>query len=264
MLFQKLMIAGMVSLLFLSACSTEKSNPSSSVDHNDEVAESQQQEETGKQDSVETTTQDDQDPAEGTKEAADAAELVNFVKKQYTKGEIKVDYPQIANPDFVQAENINEVIVRGATYFFENGLYEGYTGEIKFETTFQDEEVASFLYQGLLTSTNQMYPINLSYSTIVNLQTGEKVTLSDLVTVDEAFVDKFKQGKILSDESEEYSNEVKNYISSLGNEQLLNELSKADNMDSSSAFTYVTDDSIVVILGVPHALGDFVQVEIAR
>lgn len=261
MLDQKIMIAGIVSLLFLSACSTEKSDPSSSGNPNEEVAESQQKDDTDEQNLVETATKEEQEPAEETK---DAVEHANFVKKQYTKGKIKVDYPQLANENFEQAEKINEVIARDATYFFENGLYEGYSSDIKYETTFLDEEFASFLYQGLLTSPNQSYPINLFYSTIVNMQTGEKVTLSDLVTVDEAFVDKFKQGKILSGESDEYINEVKKYISSLGDEELLNVLSKADNKESSSAFTYLTEDSIVVILGVPHALGDFVQVEISR
>jgi hypothetical protein len=284
--YQKIMIAGMVSLLFLSACSTEKSDPSTSGEPNDEVADSQQKDDKDDQDSVETAIQDDkdsvetatqddkgsvetaakddEDPAEGTKDEDNAVEHADFVKKQYTKGGIKVDYPQLANEDFEQAEKMNEVMARDAAYFFENGLYEGYSGDIKYEITFLDEEVASFLYQGLLTSPNHSYPINLSYSTIVNMQTGEKVSLSDLATVDEAFVDKFKQGKILLSPSDEYSNEVKNYISSLGDEELLNVLLKADNIESSSAFTYLTTDAIVVILGVPHALGDFVRVEIAR
>ncbi|MBT2642815.1 hypothetical protein J7I80_11300 [Bacillus sp. ISL-41] len=268
MLYQKVMIAGMLSLLFLSACSSEISDPEAGGDNNAEIEESQNKDD---QDSVGTDSKEDQDsaetatqPAEDNQTTAKAAEdAISFIEKQYTKGDIQVEYPQLPDADSVEVQSINEVISRDATYFFENGLYEGYSGDIKYETTFLDEEVASFLYQGLLTSPKQSYPLNLSYSTIVNRQTGEKVTLSDLVTVDEAFVDKIKQGKILSSSSVEYSDEVKNYLSSLGNEQLLNELSKADTMDSST-FTYLKDDSIVVIVGVPHALGDFVHVEISK
>lgn len=269
MLYQKIMIAGMASVLFLSACSVEKSNPGAGGDNHTEVAESQKKD---KQNSVETASEDEQDAEETATQTAednqttnqDVKDAISFIKKQYTKGDIQVEYPQLPDADSVEAKTINEVLARDAAYFFENGLYEGYSGEIKYETTFLDEKVASFLYQGLLTSPNQSYPINLSYSTIVNMQTGEKVTLSDLVTVDDAFVEKIKQGKILSSTSAEYSKEVKNYLSSLDNEALLSELSKADTIDSSNTFTYLTDDSIVVIIGVPHALGDFVHVEISK
>jgi hypothetical protein len=243
-MYKKVIMGGMLTLSLLSACGIENSDTAISASTANEVVTNQQTE----------TKEEEREPGSD----------ITFIGKEYKKGKITVEYPQLSREDGNKAKIINDVITKDATYFFENDLYEGYTGDIKYATTFLSDEVVSFTYQGLMTSPIQSYPVHLFYSTIINLKTGEKETLGDLVTLDETFVQAFREGKILSSSSPEYSNEVKKYISTLSNETLLNEFSQADKMDVASVFTYLTNDAIVVTLGVPHALGDYVQVEMPK
>ena len=264
----KIMIAGTISLLLLSACGNENSDTAQGSEKENKEAESQQS--TTKDDqskvseSQQITTNDKKETDGEIHTSTDDQETTSFMNRHYTKDKMNVEYPQLSNEDSEKAKRINGVITKDATYFFEHGLYDGYSGEIKYDTTLLNDEIASFTYQGLITSPNQSYPVNLFYSTIVNLQTGKKERLRDLVTVDDKFVKAFKEGKILSTNSSDYSEEIKKYLSTLTNEELASKLSQADEMEASTAFTYLTDDSIVVALGVPHALGDFVQVKIAK
>ena len=241
---RKVVIVGVLSLLLVSSFSKEKSEAAISVSTGNDVVINQR-----------TATKEN---------AQEMDNQINIIRKHYTKGYLSVDYPQLSGGDVDKEKTINSVIAKEATYFFENGFYEGYSGDIKYKTTFLSDEVVSFTYQGLITSPIQSYPVHLFYSTIINMKTGKKETLSDLVTIDDTFVKAFKEGEILSISSSEYTNEVKEYISTLSNEELLHLFSQADKMDISSAFTYLTADSIVVAIGVPHALGDFIQIEIPK
>ncbi|MEQ2467094.1 hypothetical protein [Niallia hominis] len=188
----------------------------------------------------------------------------NFMTKHYTKGKIEVEYPEISNGNSDKLNKINSVIAKDASYIFEKGSYEGATGEIKYDIPFISDEIVSITYQGLISKRSYAYPTYLFYSINVNIQTGEKVTLGDFVTIDDAFIQEFRQGEIISSSSSEEYNALKKYISDLSNEELLNSFLKADKIGSSNVFTYLTDDSIVVILDVIHVLGDFILVEIPK
>jgi len=188
----------------------------------------------------------------------------NFMTKHYTKGKIEVEYPEISNGYSDKLNKINSIIAKDASYIFEKGSYEGATGEIKYDIPFISDEIVSITYQGLISKRSYAYPTYLFYSTNVNIQTGEKLTLGDLVTIDEAFIQEFRQGEIISSSSSEQYNTLKKYISNLSDEELLNSFLKADKIGSSNVFTYLTDDSIVVILDVIHVLGDFILVEIPK
>ncbi|MFS0658700.1 hypothetical protein AB1L07_07660 [Niallia alba] len=184
--------------------------------------------------------------------------------KHYTKGKIEVEYPEISNGYSDKLNKINSIIAKDASYIFEKGSYAGATGEIKYDIPFISDEIVSITYQGLISKRSYAYPTYLFYSTNVNIQTGEKLTLGDLVTIDEAFIQEFRQGEIISSSSSEQYNTLKKYISNLSDEELLNSFLKADKIGSSNVFTYLTDDSIVVILDVIHVLGDFILVEIPK
>lgn len=284
-MYLKIIIVGIVSLIWLSACSNGERNVASDLNTDNDAVENQEtntendavenQETKAENDALENKEQETNDnngvgenQETATNDKNDESKGLykenSFTSKQYTKGNIKVSYPQLANEDSDKANKINSVITKAASYYFENDYYEGYTGEIKYYIPFVNDEFVSIAYEGLLTSPSNSYPINLSYSTLVNMQTGEKVSLSDLVNLDDSFVQAFKQGGIVTDQSSEYKQEIKKYIASLDNQDLLKKFLEADKMNFPEVFVYVTEDSIVVTIAVVHALGDFISVQISK
>lgn len=255
-MYLKIIIVGIVSLLWLSACSNGERNVASDLNSDNDAVENQ--ETNTDKDAVENQETATNDESKGLYKES------SFTSKLYTKGKIKVSYPQLANEDSDKANKMNSVITKDASYYFEKDYYEGYTGDIKYHIPFVNDEFVSITYEGLLTSPINSYPINLSYSTLVNMQTGEKVRLSDLVNLDDAFVKAFKQGEIVTDQSSEYKQEIKKYIASLDNQDLLKKFLEADKMNFPEVFAYVTEDSIVVTIAVVHALGDFISVQISK
>lgn len=214
-MYLKIIIVGIVSLLWLLACSNGERNVASDLNSENDAVENQEtntdndavenQETKAENDTVENKEQEtnDNNGAVENQETApnDESKVLykenSFTSKQYTKGNINVSYPQLAHEDSGKANKMNSVITKDASYYFEKDYYEGYTGEIKYHIPFVNDEFVSITYEGLLTSPINSYPINLSYSTLVNMETGEKIRLNDLVNLDDAFVKAFKQGKLL-------------------------------------------------------------------
>ena len=281
-MYLKIIIVGIVSLLWLSACSNGERNVASDLNSENDAVENQEtntdndavenQETKAENDTVENKEQEtnDNNGAVENQETApnDESKVLykenSFTSKQYTKGNINVSYPQLAHEDSGKANKMNSVITKDASYYFEKDYYEGYTGEIKYHIPFVNDEFVSITYEGLLTSPINSYPINLTYSTLVNMETGEKIRLNDLVNLDDAFVKAFKQGEIVTDQSSEYKQEIKKYIAGLDNQDLLKKFLEADKMNFPEVFVYVTEDSIVVTIAVVHALGDFIRVQISK
>ena len=271
-MYKKVMILGTLSLLLLSACSEEK-NDSDVREKTDEDAVAVQQATTNDDGGEQETTMKDTSGAANesttvksktaSEEMQETEESIQFIGTDYTKGDIKVTYPQLVDGDAATSETINRVIAEDATYLFEDGSYEGYSGEITYDISFLNKDIVSITYKGLIISPDHSYPVHLFYSTLVNLQTGDKVILSDLVAIDNAFVQAFRQGNILTSESAEYKSEVKKYTDSLSDEKLISEFSQADT-HTSDVYTYLTDQSLIVTMGVIHALGDYIQVEIPK
>lgn len=265
----KIIIVSIVSLLWLSACSNGGNEEATNRNDQNEVVENQEiKADNDAGENQQRETKDNNGNVEN-QEAATTEKTIglynknNFHTKQYAKGNITVDYPQLAD-DLDKANKINRVIAKDASYFFEKDYYESYTGEVKYNIPFVNDEFVSITYAGLLTSPINSYPINLSYSTLVNMQTGEKVSLSDLVNLDDEFIKAFKLGDIVTDQSSEYKQEIKKYIASLDDQDLLKKFLEADKMDFPEVFVYVTDDVIVVTIAVVHALGDFISVQISK
>ena len=61
------------------------------------------------------------------------------------------------------------------------------------------------------------------------------------------------------------SDEQKEAFNTLTSQDILNKLSVSDEVDnfkSDQSYSYLTEDSLGIILPVEHALGDYIQVEI--
>lgn len=95
-----------------------------------------------------------------------------------------------------------------------------------------------------------------------------KVKLTDLLEIDEAFVQELKNGIYRSyDDNLNLREEgvMRDYWSGIKDQELLNDLKytdEADGANNSVIFSYLTQDSLGISLSVPHALGDHLEMEI--
>lgn len=121
---------------------------------------------------------------------------------------------------------------------------------------------------GLLYGEGMPYPTNLFHTTNIDVDTGTKVNLKDLLKIDQKFVSLLKNDHYAyaSDESnEEIEAYVKELFDSYSDEELISYLNQADEASSDSnplgIFSYYSQKA-GLSFQVPHALGDYVEIEI--
>ncbi|MOA10661.1 hypothetical protein D3C78_1305600 [compost metagenome] len=90
--------------------------------------------------------------------------------------------------------------------------------------------------------------------------------LSDFVSINSAFVEKFKQGEYRTFSNElDLKNEFGGIVNSLNDDELLNHFVNADeetDKNLSNTFSYVTPLALGISIEVPHVYGDHVEIEL--
>ena len=134
---------------------------------------------------------------------------------------------------------------------------------IDYKLVLKNPNILSIQYSGIGYVSNAAHPNNLFYTTNINIKTGERLILNDLVNVDKDFANKFLNGdfKALCHEQSEA-------LKHLTNEEIQKYFIEADSLDNigtdkqSDVFSYFTNDSLGISIGVGHAIGDHAEFEI--
>jgi len=174
---------------------------------------------------------------------------------------IKIEYPVIIGlSDENMQKTINEIIMVEALNVYNYYDYED-RGHLELDVTFnialEDESVLSIQYYGLGYVENAAHPNKLFYTTNIDMLTGVKMRLANLLDIEDDFVSMFIGGEF-------------NHVGPLGEEPDLgyygsHDMAKeglisADN--EGSIFSYLTNDSIGISIPVSHAIGGFALFEI--
>jgi len=183
-------------------------------------------------------------------------------KETYTNNNIIINYPQVidtGNSD--KQKKINELIKMSALK-----LLDDYKDDINnlnlnmdFKIMYKGSDILSIQYLGLLSLKNAAYPINEINTTNLDLANEKLLTLSDVVTVNEHFVDIFKDGKYRaysSDLNLESVGALNDVLNGYGSNDILADLKQE------TANFYFTENSVVVSANVIHAMGDHFEMEI--
>lgn len=128
---------------------------------------------------------------------------------------------------------------------------------MNYKITYQDENFVSIYFNGDIKSTDLPYPSKFKATLNINIGAGTTLKLSNLISFDSAFTENFKQ-KLINK-----GNEVGFDASTIFDlENLTTLLNKSDNNNNniSDIQSYYDGKNLNVILSVPHALGDYIEI----
>ena len=180
----------------------------------------------------------------------------------YTDKNIKINYPQISNlNDNEKQIRLNEMIktqVLGILENYNDGIND-LNLEMDYEIKYQGKDLLSIQYIGLSATKGAAYPINEYNTANIDLKNEQLLKLSDVVTINDNFIEKFNSGKYVA------------YSKSLNLESegaLIDALHNFDNnsliesLNKETTNFYYTMDTLVVSIELPHVLGDHLEMEI--
>lgn len=189
---------------------------------------------------------------------------------EYSKNKINIKYPKLVNlVNETNGVKINELIQQEAMGIIKYYSLENDNLEIDYRITFKNNELLSIQYLGLAFIEGAAYPLNVFYTSIIDLEKVKRVNLIELLEINEAFVEEFKLGNYKSyDENLDLLEvgAIEEILSGFNNQDLLNYFKQSDEVGEvnvSGTFSYVTQDSIGVSISIPHALGDHLEMEIS-
>lgn len=189
-----------------------------------------------------------------------------LTKQIYKKQNVTIAYPQIIKlSDTNKQKKINEIIKKDALELLSHykSPYNEFSVQINYNIKSNTANVLSIQYSGLENFKNTPHPTNLFFTTNININKAKKIKLSDVVTINETLIKKFRNAKYVS--SSEVSSELKKAISlelgRLNNAQLIKMFKNAETSNS-RCFSYLTKDSLGISINVPHPVGDHAEFEI--
>lgn len=138
--------------------------------------------------------------------------------------------------------------------------------KIKYKIKRNDSEYISILYTADFNSPYSAHPTELVYTTNIRKPDSRRIRLPDIIKVDQEFIQDFRTWGFLpmTENNEEINKAIKDYVSNISDEELLTGLQASDIIGTGNAwgiFSYLTDDSLGISLGVPNYIGDHVEFE---
>ena len=194
-----------------------------------------------------------------------------IIEAKYINADIIIHYPQIINlGDKGKQNEINRILKEEALAvldeYEESEISSKLSLDMDFDVMWDGQRLLSIRYLGDGYLKGAAHPFNFFYTTNINIMNGTKVRLKELIEIDDGLVYKLKQAKYrpwhsaLNLAEDGILNEV---LSDWFNDyNLIDYISKRDNSDEYLDFWYLTEDTLGISLGIPHAIGDHMEFEI--
>jgi hypothetical protein len=188
----------------------------------------------------------------------------NVVSKTYVDRAISINYPQISNMnDIEKQDRLNQLIQTEALSLlndYEANELDKLTVKMDYVVGRHNAELFSIRWTGSRYLKGTPYPTGLFQSLNLDMQTGSKLRLQDVVLVNAELVEAIKKGRIQA------AKDITSEQLRLENGKMLKSFAQADSTVSTEnparAFSYFTADGMGVSLAVIHALGDHVEFEL--
>lgn len=189
-----------------------------------------------------------------------------LTKTNYNKDMIKISYPKVSGlKDKEKEKEINELIEQGA--ISGSNYYKDIEGKVDLEIDYlvklQDEKTLSLVFTGLGIASGTAHPTDHFYTVNIDLENVKLFKLGDFIKVNDNLVDRLKNGdfKLLNNNQQEIINIIErdSLIKGLTNADSLDKIGTKDQVDY---FSYLTEDSLGISVGVPHVAGDHAEFEI--
>lgn len=182
-----------------------------------------------------------------------------------SKDHIEISCPQIKGlPDDQIQGKWNRIFLgteeRAMDEWDGNGTY-----EVSYEIKTMTEDVLSILMNGYFYEEGAAHPSSFQYTYNIDLNTGESIRLADLVDVNRLAENMFNGTGYYVEETlaSDFADRLKAIYESPG--ALARSLEGYDYSEDESApygYSYLQDGAIWLCMEVPHALGDYIEVEL--
>ncbi|ADL50387.1 hypothetical protein [Clostridium cellulovorans] len=188
----------------------------------------------------------------------------DFIKVTYTENNAEINFPEITGlNDKTKEDTINSLIKTQILNEFDKYTSSDYINfKVNYKITLYSNSLLSIYYYTLLSAPDLPYQHPMIYTTNIDMNTGKKVRLPDLVSVNDnllQFIDErhLKEAAVPRSESlrksgMSYINEEKTLVNKPENYSynLLYRLTAAD--DTLGILSYLTEDSVVICSYFPH------------
>ena len=134
------------------------------------------------------------------------------------------------------------------------------TLRIDSRVTLCDGNILSIIFEGTGNVQSAAYPNNLFYTLNIDMQSGNRIILTDVYYVDAAFASAYRNSPFIQND-ENLSEAMSEYIGLYPDDELVALLSSAD-MDFSGIYSYFTNEKVGISITTLHALGDHAETEI--
>lgn len=177
-----------------------------------------------------------------------------IIRDGYNKGkEIVIGYPRIKGLKDTDKQNaINNLLKQDAMSYLDNSS-EQMTVDISYEIEWKGKDILSVGFYGWGENSDSSHPFKGYFTTNIDMRTGKKVNLKDVLHIDQTIVDSIKENSSyegpLDPSDPNLMEEVQRNIGDL-NVSSLNDIS-----------FYFTWNSFGIIIDVSHAQGGYARIE---
>lgn len=188
-----------------------------------------------------------------------ASERYEVISQTYADKGIQISYPQVTGmTDVKKQEKINAQLkgdaLRPLGYFPD---LSSVGMDINYEIKLQNSHILSIVFSGTTDTCGGSHPVGQFYTTNINVTTGKKLRLRDLVSIDDNFMKNIKQGNLIANSPQVTWGKL-----SSADAELKRAFNEADGIGHFDVNSYYTESSVGINICVEHAYGDNAQLEV--
>lgn len=190
----------------------------------------------------------------------------NIIKESYTEKNIKINYPQIVNlSDQSKQKRLNDKIKESAYGSLKNLSKEDKDNldiDLDYKITLKTDDLLSLFYSGSTYYKGANHPNAELYTTNIDVKNEKILRLADLINIDENFVLKFRNAKMISPQNKQKDMVLSPPFDN-SNQEWIERFDNADTKGSGAQdYSYLTKDSLIISVPVAHVFGDHAEFEI--
>jgi len=189
-----------------------------------------------------------------------------IIESSFKSGSTLIRYPVVTNLKDQQLQTkINQFIEDEALTICETYCTEAAQAELGYTIMLNNDSVLSIRYDGWALAEGAAYPVKLLFTTNVDMGSGNYIQLADHVTMDKDFLKAYIEAAYIPSDGLdlEEAGILEELLNERSDAQLMEDLLSADQNNPSGASSYFTTNALGISIPVPHAVGDYLVMEIS-